>query len=415
MAVVLGMSACGGYTVGFMWVLGTQYSQIAGFKIDDHTGNLTDTVGSPYSSGGANPVSIAVRVGGNFVYVVNKGTVNSSGVSNGDGNVAVFQVGEDGILTYQESYSTQGNTPVWAATDQTGSFLYVLDQVAPPATAKNPLDGDITVFSIDGNTGRLQLVPNQLIKIPQGQPNAGQQLTYFEVGNEANQSNPKVLPMLRFVGSCIYTLDTGDETIFPYGVGSSGQLVLEPISSIPTTGTNVTSINVGGANIYLTDAAPVAASGSTAASPGGRILPFTEGINCGLNVQADGAVANLPLTSDPVYILSESKGKFLYVVNHGNGSNSNNANSTISAFLIQSTGQLTPISDVSNPYPVGNGPVCMLEDPSNQYVYTSNMNDGTVTGMVINQNTGQLSGLSRGSSFPGVGLASCMAVSGTVD
>jgi DNA-binding beta-propeller fold protein YncE len=415
MAVVLGMSACGGYTVGFMWVLGTQYNQIAGFKIDDHTGNLTDTVGSPYSSGGANPVSIAVRVGGNFVYVVNKGTVNSSGVSNGDGNVAVFQVGEDGILTYQESYSTQGNTPVWAATDQTGSFLYVLDQVAPPATAKNPLDGDITVFSIDGNTGRLQLVPNQLIKIPQGQPNAGQQLTYFEVGNEANQSNPKVLPMLRFVGSCIYTLDTGDETIFPYGVGSSGQLVLEPISSIPTTGTNVTSINVGGANIYLTDAAPVAASGSTAASPGGRILPFTEGINCGLNVQADGAVANLPLTSDPVYILSESKGKFLYVVNHGNGSNSNNANSTISAFLIQSTGQLTPISDVSNPYPVGNGPVCMLEDPSNQYVYTSNMNDGTVTGMVINQNTGQLSGLSRGSSFPGVGLASCMAVSGTVD
>jgi 6-phosphogluconolactonase (cycloisomerase 2 family) len=407
MAVVLGMSACGGYTVGFMWVLGTQYNQIAGFKIDDHTGNLTATVNSPYASGGANPVSLVVRVGGNFVYVVNKGTVNSSGVSNGDGNVAVYQVGEDGILTYQESYSTAGNTPVWAATDQTGNFLYVLDQVAPAATANNPSDGDITVFSIDGSTGRLQLVPNQLIKIPLGQPNGGEQLNYFEVG--------KVPTMLRFVGSCIYTLDSGDQTIFPYGVGSSGQLVLEPISSIPTTGVNLTSINVGGANIYLTDAAPVAASGSTAASPGGRILPFTEGSNCGLNVQADGPVANLPLTSDPVYILSESKGKYLYVVNHGNGSNSNNANSTISAFVIQSTGQLTPISDVNNPYPVGNGPVCMVEDPSDQYVYTSNMNDGTVTGFVINQNTGQLSGLPRGSLFHAVGLATCLTVSGTVD
>jgi hypothetical protein len=51
MAVVLGMSACGGYTVGFMWVAGTQYNQIAGFKIDDYTGNLTAMVNSPYPSG----------------------------------------------------------------------------------------------------------------------------------------------------------------------------------------------------------------------------------------------------------------------------------------------------------------------------------------------------------------------------
>src|SRR6202167_2101902 len=87
MAVVLGMSACGGYTVGFMWVLGTQYNQIAGFKIDDYTGNLTTMVNSPYASSGSNPVSIAVRVGGNFVFVVNKGT------GKGDGNVAVFAVG----------------------------------------------------------------------------------------------------------------------------------------------------------------------------------------------------------------------------------------------------------------------------------------------------------------------------------
>ena len=83
-------------------------------------------VNSPYASGGTNPVSIAVRVGGNFVFVVNKGTFNS-GVSNGDGNVSVFAVGEDGVLTFQARYATAGNTPVWAAADDTGSFLYVLD------------------------------------------------------------------------------------------------------------------------------------------------------------------------------------------------------------------------------------------------------------------------------------------------
>ena len=155
-AVGLGMSACGGGTIGFMWVLGTQYNQIVGFKIDDYTGNLTQTVNSPYPSGGSNPVSITLRTGGTYAYVVNKGT------GKGDGNIATFAVGNDGILTFLETYSTAGNTPVWAVADGTGNYLYVLDSQAPDyATTGN---GDITVFAIDGSTGRLQLVPNQSIK-----------------------------------------------------------------------------------------------------------------------------------------------------------------------------------------------------------------------------------------------------------
>jgi 6-phosphogluconolactonase (cycloisomerase 2 family) len=387
MAVVLGMSACGGYTVGFMWVLGTQYNKVSGFKIDDYTGNLTDMVNSPYSSAGTDPVSIAVRVGGNFVFVVNKGTFNSKGQSNGDGNVAVFAVGEDGILTFQQSYQTAGNTPVWASGDGTGQYLYVLDSQAPDyATTGN---GDITVFQVDPTTGRLQLVPNQLIKNP-----AGQQLNYFEVG--------PVPTMLRVGGNCVYTLDSADQTIYPYGIGSGGQLVVEVNSTVKTGGTNITSMNVAGSNIYLTDAGT------------NMILPYTAGAGCSLSAQVGGAVSNLPLTSDPVYSMTDSKNKFLYVLNHGT-TNSNNPNSSISAYVIESTGALVPISDPENPYSVGNGPVCMIEDPSNQYVYTSNYNDGSVTGKYINQNTGQLSDLARGSAFPASGLETCLAVSGNVD
>jgi 6-phosphogluconolactonase (cycloisomerase 2 family) len=110
----------------------------------------------------------------------------------------------------------------------------------------------------------------------------------------------------------------------------------------------------------------------------------------------------------------DGKNKFLYVLNHGT-TNSNNPNSTISAYVIQSTGTLVPVSDALNPYGVGNGPVCMAEDPSNQYIYTSNNNDGSVTGKFINQSTGQLSDLSRGSSFQATGLATCLAISGNVD
>jgi 6-phosphogluconolactonase (cycloisomerase 2 family) len=381
MAVVLGMSACGGYTVGFMWVLGTQYNQIAGFKIDDFTGNLTQMVNSPYSSGGANPVSLTVRVGGNFVFVVNKGT------GKGDGNVSVFAVGEDGILTFQNAYFTPGNSPVWASVDGTGAFLYVLDSQAPDfATTGN---GDITVYAIDGSTGRLQLVPNQLIKDA-----AGHQLNYFEVGPAPT--------MLRVGGSCVYTLDSGDQTIFPYGIGSNGQLTLQVNSKVNTGAKNLTSINVNGNSIYLTDAGT------------NQILPYSAGGSCSLSAQVGGAVTNLPLTANPVYSMTDSRNKFLYVLNHGT-TNSQNANSTISAFVIQTTGALVPISDPQNPYPVGNGPVCMVEDPSNQYIYTSNNNDGSVTGKFINQNTGQLSDLARGSVFPATGLATCLAVSGNVD
>jgi 6-phosphogluconolactonase (cycloisomerase 2 family) len=393
MAVVLGMSACGGYTVGFMWVAGTQYNQIAGFKIDDYTGNLTAMVNSPYPSGGANPVTVAVRVGGDYVFVVNKGTYNAHGTSNGDGNIAVFAVGEDGVLTFQNTYTTAGNSPVWASTNGTGNYLYVLDSQAPDyATTGN---GDITVFGIDGSTGRLQLVPNQLIRNA-----AGQQLNYFEVG--------KAPTTFRVGGTCLYTLDSGDQTIFPYGLGSNGQLTIEINTTIPLGTVNATSLNVYGNNVYVTDA-------GSPLSSGGAILPYTSGSSCSLSVQADGAVANLPLTADPVYSMTDTKNKFLYVLNHG-GTNSNNASSTISAYVIEATGQLQPISDANNPYPVGNGPVCMVEDPSNQYVYTSNSNDGTVTGKYINQNTGQLSDLTRGSSFSAFAAqATCLAVSGNVD
>lgn len=392
MALVLGMSACGGYTVGFMWVLGSQYNQITGFKVDDYTGNLTQMVGSPYSSAGTNPVSIAVRVGGNYVFVVNKGT------GNGDGNIAVFAVGEDGVLNFQHTYSTAGNSPVWAASDNTGGYLYVLDSQAP-AGATNPADGDITVFQVDGSTGRLQLVPNQQIKNAQGQ-----QLNYFEVG--------KAPTMFRVGGQCLYTLDSGDQTIFPYGIGSSGQLTVESNAVTQTGAQNVTSINIGGNNVYLTDSDTK--NPTTGLAGKNQILPYSAGSGCSLSAQADGAVANLPLTSNPVWAMTDSRNKFLYVLNHGT-TNSNNPNSSISAFVIESTGALVPISDPTNPYPVGNGPICMVEDPSNQYIYTSNYNDGSVTGKFINQNTGQLSDLSRGSSFQASGLSTCLAVSGNVD
>src|SRR5215475_13039399 len=81
--VVFGISSCvQSYSVGFLYVTGTQMSSttgqgvISGFKIDHNTGRLTAIHGLPVSSGGANPVRAVLLTGDRFVYVLNQGTTS---------------------------------------------------------------------------------------------------------------------------------------------------------------------------------------------------------------------------------------------------------------------------------------------------------------------------------------------------
>ncbi|HEU5339643.1 hypothetical protein [Edaphobacter sp.] len=404
-AMGLGMTACGGGTVAYLWVLGTQYNQIAAFKVDDFTGNLTQVLHSPFPSGGANPVALVVTNAGRYVYVVNQGTGSTSGKDCGgaSGGIAQFSVGGGGTLSFQQCFVSQGTSPIWAASDQASSYLYVLDQVAPaadcsPANANNPnlCYGDITAFSIDPNTGRLTLVLNQQIK-----DSHGQQLTYFPVGNHPST--------MRFAGGgCLMTLDRGDQTVFPYSVGSGGQLTRPTNSTINLNSVNATSISANGSSVYITDA------GGTPTSPGGYILPYTVGSSCSLNTATGGAVANLPQTQNPVYSMTDQTGQYLYVLNQSTTNANQPAYSSISAFTITS-GKLQALDDQgNNPYPVGGGPVCMVEDPTQQYFYISNSVDGTITGKLFYKPRGTLSNLKRGSTFTATGHATCLALSGNV-
>lgn len=407
-AMGLGMTSCGGGTIGYMWVLGTKYNQIAGFKIDNYTGNLTATVASPYASGGANPTMIVVKGGGRYVYVLNAGSSsivpdpNSSNytISNNSANISIFSVGGDGTLTYQQAFSSQGFDPVYIATDPGGNNLFVLDAVSPDSISAGCLTiqpqsinncfGDITVYSLNTDTGRPTLVQNQ-----QQKTTAGTQLTYFNVG--------KAPAMMKFANStCLYTLDSGDQTIYPYTEsGSTGQLTLPISGPIVTGASRMTYLGGTGTYMYVTDAGT------------NQILPFSFGSNCALNTVTGGAQPNLALTANPVYSFTDAKNKYLYILNQ-TSTNPNNPTSSISAFVMENNGQLQGIADA--PFSVGAGPVCMVEDPTNQYVYTSNSLDGTVTGKIINQNTGELSQLNRGSNFIAFssGGATCLAVSGSI-
>lgn len=409
----LGMTACGGGTIGFMWIMAGKLSSngtgnvINGYKIDDYTGNLTEMVYSPYSASGTNPTMAVLKPGGRFMYVVNQGDPDTGAGS----GVAEFIVGGDGVLTYQQTFFSVGTFPQWIQMDATGNYLYVLDKVAPPVldpVTGNPVPGatptgcqeancgSITVFAVAGDTGRLTLVTNNSIKVND------RNLTYFPTGPEPF--------MMRLVSSgYLMIVNGGNQTITSYSTsGAGGQITTAGnVLEQNTSATGITSItSSGGTNgyVYLTD-------GGTTSAPQNRIFPYTVS-NGTLTAVAGGTVENFVPNVTPVWTLTETHGKIVYVLNRGN-TGATVSSSSISAFTIDGNGKLTQAPG-SQPYAVGANPMCMVEDPASKYVYTSNA-DGTVTGFEINQATSELRDLRRGSTFNVIGKPACLVVSGNVD
>ena len=181
LALGLGMSACGGGTIAYLWVLGQQYNQIAAFKVDDYTGNLTQTPHQPFAAQGANPMRILVKSRRPVRLRAESGQrrqLPTTKAARGRG-VAVFSVGGDGTLNFLQSYHSQGFQPIWMQFDATNSYLYVLDKYSPSGKNGN---GSITAFSIDPTTGRLTLVLNTQ-SVPPNSPAP----TYWEVGQNPLQ------------------------------------------------------------------------------------------------------------------------------------------------------------------------------------------------------------------------------------
>ena len=402
--VVLSITSCvQSYSVGFLYVTGTSTAQttgdgvISGFKIDHNTGKLNPIAGLPVASGGSNPGRAVLLTGGRFLYVLNRGTTASGGTTCTvadpctNANIAQFAIGGNGVLSFQESFFTQGVNPFRIIADGTGSYIYALDHDAPTNTSCSLAlgagvnsCGDITAFKVDPVTGRLSLVVNAQVT-----SSSGSALPYFPV-----PANPiDFVLSSNFVLTLSGTPATGD-AVFPYTYnGSSGQLTVNQNSAQPLGITQATAIvTPPGSVTYVLDNEPPNPNPNQAT---GQILPFTVGSNGALQAETNGAVPDDPSQSNPVYLIVENKGKWLYLANHGNNVTPTDPQSGLVAYTITSPFQLTPIANGGSTSGTGAGPVCLLEDPSNQFVYTANFNDSTITGTSIDQVAGVLRPLSQ--------------------
>ena len=421
--IILGITSCvQSYSVGYLYVTGTTNAGssnsgiVSGFKIDHNKGLLTPIHGLPIGSGGTNPGRAVLLTGGRFIYVLNRGK-NSAGTADctladqcSGANITQFSIGGNGVLSTQETFFTQGINPIRLFADTAGNFIYVLDQIAPNSAsctlalgAGVTSCGDITAFRVDPNTGRLTLVVNAQVTSASGQP-----LPYFPV-----PAGP-----IDFVLSSSYILTlsgtpaTGD-SVFPYTYSSAtGQLTINQNSAQPLNIAQGTAIVSAGGVVYVLDNEGTQVQ---AIAPGatGQLLPFTVGTNGALQQQTGSAVPDDVTQSNPVALVLESKGKWVYVANQGNNTNNTNSQSGITGYVLDpSTHQLSEIS--GSPWGTGAGPQCLLEDPSNQYLYTANFNDSTMTGRTIDQNTGVLRDLqgSANKTYPLSGPAAWCIVTG---
>jgi 6-phosphogluconolactonase (cycloisomerase 2 family) len=153
--------------------------------------------------------------------------------------------------------------------------------------------------------------------------------------------------------------------------------------------------------IYVLDNEPITGTtygGSSVSSPS-QILPFTVGTGGALQADTGGIIPDDPTLSNPIYLMVESKGKYLYVANQGNDVTGNNPESGIAAYTIYTSPayQLGFVSD--EPFGSGSGPQCIVEDPSNQFIYEANQYDSTITGRVLDPTSGELDDMRSTSTY----------------
>jgi hypothetical protein len=428
--VVLGVTSCiQDYSVGYLYVTGTVTAGttgngiVSGFKIDHNTGQLTTINGLPVSSGGANPVRAILLSGSRFLYVLNRGvSTNPAGSSIcttaypcQNANITEFAIGANGILTPEQTFYTQGLNPFRILADSSGSFIYVLEHDSlynnAPSSTSNPNPncaaaltgavtcGDISVFRVDPTTGRLSLVVNDQVTAANG----GASLPYFPV-----PSNPVDFVM---ASGFILTMSgttttastsypyTGGATVFPYADnGTNGQLTVSQNSAQPLNITQGTAIVNAGSYVFVLDNEPPSPNATNASS---QILPYTVGSGGALLAATSGPIPDDPNQSNPIYLVMENKGKWFYVANEGNNvTGTGTAQSGLAGYVMNSPFQPTEMAGTPIGFGAGAGPQCLVEDPSNQFFYTANFNDSSVTGQSIDENAGTLRPLSQSTKAP---------------
>jgi 6-phosphogluconolactonase len=358
------LTACQLVTIDYVFVASSSGSgstsdgQIETFAVDSQSGALR-TGAAAVSSGGVNPVALAVSPDHLNLYVANQA----------DDTVVHFAISTNGELS-QKDVVTLSTAPVSLAVDAAGKFLYV---------ASGTSTATLTQLSL--SSGAI------------GSPTAEETLTI--PGHESDLLVPTGITVLANDGAVYVSAydqsayNPGGTTtsnahpgwVFGFAVGSGGALT--PATASP----------------YQAGVKPSA----IASDPTSRFVYVTDYASnqlIGYGIQS-GSILNFLINgpfrtgSQPTSVAIDPRGKYMYV--------SNALDSSVSAYVIDlATG--TPSAAVN---PSGSAtnvtdtqPVNIAIDPAlGRFVYTANYLGNSVSGFQLDPNAGTLK-LTQATPYP---------------
>jgi 6-phosphogluconolactonase (cycloisomerase 2 family) len=350
------LTACQLVTIDFVYVAASagasagSAGQIYGYATDAQSGAIRSAV-TPISSGGTNPVAMAMTSDYYNIYVANQG----------NNTVVHFTVADTGVLTQKDSI-TLPNTPVSIAVNSANTYLYVVSGASSATlteyalssgaigsvTSSQPLT--LTAYPTDTiiSTGVTVLANNDAVYVA-----AYDKSAYNPGGTTSSNANPG--------------------WVFGYSVGSSGALTAASGSPYQA-GVKPSALATDPTSrfVFVTDYASNELIGYTVLST--DVLSF---------------MINGPFKTgnEPTSITIDPRGIYMYITN--------SLDNTLSSYSISlPTG--TPSTVVGSGATAGNttdtDPVSVTVEPSlGRYVYTANRLGDSISGFKLNPDTGALS------------------------
>ena len=369
------LTGCQLITADYVFVAGSAGSgssssgTIAIFAADSESGALRTVVASA-SSGGTNPVSMAITTNYQNLYVANQGS----------SNVVHFTIANSGELSQKDvvTLSSEGSSPVALAVNSAGTRLYVVSANYPGKVAGAALsvfalnsDGAIGSPVANGSKDYWPLtVPGfetDLI-VPTGVTVTANNGAVYVTAFDQSAYNPGGTATSTANPGWVFGFDAGTGSGLSAAAGSPYQAGVKP-TGVKTDPTNRFA--------YVTDYASNELIGYSIQS--GYTLKF---------------LVNGPFKTgnEPLALAIDPRGKYIYVANA--------LDSSVSAFAID-LGTGTPSAAVNTTGSSTNStdtqPVAILVDPAlGRFVYTANYLGDSVSGFRLNPNTGTLASTQSG-------------------
>jgi 6-phosphogluconolactonase len=389
---------------GLLFVISQGSNQVSSYAIDQNTGNLSllKTAASTCATAACGfPLDIVLDPTNATAFVLNQG-VPSSGVAP---SIYAYKLNSDGSLAGAGDVTplvfASGDMALAMTRDAGGKFLFVVTQGFTPAptgcdTTPTPTGCPLLyVFATQPGSTSLTLVGNPC----QTGPACSKPLTRIPTSvassitvtvPDPNPPNAPVTGPLLYVTGNKDLVGSNDNTVSEYIVDQSSGTATEMTGSPYVTGTGPSAVlavdtnpvggNSGGLFVYVTN--------QTTNNVSAFQVCIVQNGTCTLQDVQDAtmiAVVNSPFSvgEAPVALTADPTNNFLYVVNE--------TSNQVFAFRIgTATGVLSPL----NPPSLGTGslPVAMAMHPTGNflYLYVSNNASSNLSGFTVNTTSGTL-------------------------